>query len=581
MGQGYKGFKIPLTFGPLGIQSDLSQPTEPPFSLLLGENVNVRYGGVSKCPGSQRWNYAAVDHTNSPNLPSPSPLPGAVIQIFDWWPDPETQRLIVCCADGNVYKFNNPYEYIKVVSSDGTANTLTFSNNTVIVAGGAELANYPRKLFIFSGNNPIQVISGDSDTRHSLVLPALDWATYSTMPTTVGGVTSGTVKQWNYYPTTGIIYNGSLWVAGNQNNPHTVYQSNSENHEDFVTTGAITFTNVYPGEFEKVIALFSWKTRLYVGKYPKGLYYIDTSNPSAPIPDRIGDSFGFVGPLCQSQALDNMYIGTTSGGVTSLTAVFSLGQTEQGDIFKQIGCSQFIRDNTAQGAAFNRQMVYYEDKKQIITSYSSTGFTNDTLVIIDMSGNNPCVTTYKKDNPNCLGLIKDYEFVPRPYYGANDGYIYSLDSPIKAVGYYDPSGTLPYSETEQGYLSRFQTPHLDFNWIFVGLQNTLQEIDKHFDHLGITYESRGNWPLFADIFVDGRYKDTLTFNLSRGTFLDGAFPLDQALLQGTNPTSNIQPVSATGKRISVRFYSDGAGQDFRIISAVFYVRPGGQNNLTG
>ena len=515
--QGYRGYQIPITFGPLGLQSDMSAPASPPFSLLLAENVNVRYGAVSRSPGSIQWNQSA--------------LPAPIVSFCEFWPDDTTQRVIACCSDGKVYKFINPYSYSEVSSSDGNNPVLTFGQNPVMVQAGAEgggtlgVSATPRKLFIFSGHNQVQVISGDSNTRADIALPALDWTT-----TAVGGSPPS-------YPTTGIVSNHFLRVTGCNRFPDMVYDSNPNNHEDFQTNGAVAFTNVFPGEHQGNIGFFAYKTRCYVLKKPQGLYYIDDSGTS-PVPYKIGDSFGGVAPSAAQEVLDDMLIANSAGSISSLKAVFSLGQTEQGDLLKQLGCSKFLRESTSQVGMTGRQMIYYEDKKQVFTTFSSTGYQNDRLLVIDHQATNPCVYWYTKDSPTCLSMMQDVLRVKRPHYGASDGFIYSLDSPMCHIGTIDNGS----GNTAVGYLSRFQTPDLDFNWVFGGLQTTYQERDKQFDFVGVTCESRGNWTINCDVLVNGAVVRTLTFPMGRSTFLDGEFPLDEATTNGPFPNPYIQPI---------------------------------------
>ena len=62
--------------------------------------------------------------------------------------------------------------------------------------------------------------------------------------------------------------------------------------------------------------------------------------------------------------------------------------------------------------------------------------------------------------------------------------------------------------------------------------------------------------------------------------MDGEFRLDETSLVGKSTFSLIKAANVQGKRISLRFYTSGLDEDFKIISTTFYLRSGGQNNLT-
>lgn len=533
----YRGMIVPVRFGSEGIQTDVAQVLQAPFSpyapasmgLLLATNVSVRYGSVEKECGSTRWNQTV--------------FPAGIAGFSDWWPVDGIQRVIVACKDGKVYRHTNAYSRTEVTPVGGASATLNPSSQTHMVWGGSEEQGNPRKLFIFTGNDAVQVISGDGTTRANLAKPAADWGS-------------------NNWPTTGIVFDGSLWVWGCPSSPHTIYVSNPSDHEDFQTVGTAKIVTIFPGDGAGINSGFVYKTRLYVTKYPAGLYYIDDTGTN-PIPNKLSDSFGGASIHSAIEVLDDVLVANTSGSITSLRAVNALGNTEQGDVLKMLKCVSFIQENASQSGFASRQAIYYEDKKQAIFSYRSpSGLKNDRVLKIDYHSGDPRVTWSDKDQPNCLGLIRDSRYVPRPFYGADDGYLYQMDHVMRNVG-------------GNAYTATWQTPFIDFGF----LDKKLEELDKIFDFVGVTCESQGAWNVSCDVFVDGRFIQTVQFSMDRGVHLDGAFPLDSARLAGPGPIPpKIQPISAMGKRISLRFYQTGLNQGFKISAINFYFRPAGQNN---
>lgn len=533
----YKGMIVPVRFGSAGLQTDVAQVLQAPFSpfapsslgLLMATNVSLRYGSVEKEGGSVRWNQSAY--------------PAGIAAFNDWWPVDELQRIIVVCKDGKVYRQTSPYERSEVVAVNEAPSTLTPSSQTHMVWCGTEQQGNPRKLFIFTGNDPVQVITGDGTTRSNISKPALDWGS-------------------NNWPTMGVVHDGAVWVWGCPSNPHTVYRSSPSDHEDFQTVGEAQLVTVFPGDGSSILAGIVFKTRLYVVKYPLGLYYIDDTG-TFPIPFKLSDSFGAGSIHSAVSVLDDVLIANSSGSITSLHAVNALGNTEQGDVLKMLKCVSFMQENSNQNGTDGRQMVYYEDKKQVLITYRSpSGTKNDRVLKLDYHAGEPKVTWSDKDQANCLGLIRDVRHVPRPFYGSDDGYLYQMEHVMRNVG-------------GSAFKAMWQTPFLDFGF----LDKKLEELDKIFDFIGVTYESQGKWNLLCDVFVDDRFVQTIQFDMGRGTHLDGAFPLDKARLAGPGPvTPKLQPISAMGRRISLRFYQSGLNQGFKVSAVNFYFRPAGQNN---
>lgn len=539
MSAGYTGYVVPIAVGNMGMESDFSDISEQPGSLLLARNTTVRQGYIERCPGSVRQG----------TYTTPLQLPASINGFLEFFPDDYQQRIISICGDGNVYKVYPWASSVVIPSSDGLEPTLTLNQNPVVVTGGAEQPGNQRKAFIFSGNNQIQVITGDGTTRRNMHQPAADWV--------VGNM-----------PSMAMVFAGSLWVWGCPRSPHTVYISNPNDHEDFVTLGSTVFVSVFPGDNDRIVDGFVYKGRPYFTKYPRGLFYIDTTT-STFFPVKIGDSFGASAPLTSVQALDDMFIANSVGSITSLKAVFSLGQTEQGDVLKELRNSAFARQYMTGSNLSQKRAIYYENKKQVMIGSSSLNTSGmNRLYVLDFTTAQPMFYFYDKDNMSSLGLVRDVTGIPKPIYGGSDGYFYDMDSPMR-----DVNGA--------AYISEFQTHNMDFKWVFAGVQTNMEERDKHFDYVAITFEPSGNWQITCDAYVDGNKRKSLPFNMNRQTYLDGRFPLDRSSCVGKNTVTQILPLSATGKRLRLRIYTSGIDQNFKISALTVYVRPGGNSNRAG
>ncbi len=530
---GYKGEKIFVPLGQLGVMSDEKQTEQPAASLILANNVICRYDVIERDFGSRKWNLSG--------------LPAGIVEAFDWWPDSITQQMIVVCKNGKIYRYDSGFDApIEITASAGAPATLNVMNSALIVPGGSESAGRNRKLFIFTGNDPIQVISGNTTVRTNIAIPAADWG--------VG-----------HYPTGGFIHNQSLFAFGNLNNLHTLYQASSTNHEDFVTIGAAKIYSIFPGKFEKIISGFTYKERLYINKYPRGLYWVDDVNN---LVYEISTSFGGRSPKSSIQAIDDMLVGNSSGSITSLKSVFSQGKVEQGDIFRLIKAYRYMQENTRQAYLFDSDALYYEQRKLAMFSYrSSASQVNNRIVCIDFENQTPAVTWNTKDQANCLFLRRDIYNIERPFYGCDDGFIYEMERQDRNL-----AGST--------YTSEFRTPHIDFAWLDIW-QKKVGEIEKEFDFLEVIFQPCGNWNINCDYFIDGKFMETISFPMAFAPYLDGngtnRFQLDHSRLGGLELRTSRMKIAGIGKRISVRLYTNGLNQNFKIAGLSFYFRLGGQN----
>lgn len=535
----YKGQAINIPLGEMGLYTDDSQTITPPQGLLMGENIEIKNGFIEKSPGSRKWNL--------------NPLPNLIIsQIFDWWPDSVTQRMIAVTKDGRVWRFTDAYNFSEITPVSPAPANLKITGPVVITPGGQEVAGRPRKLFIFTGNDPVQVISGDGTTRTNIELPALDWTLTN-------------------QPSFGIVFNGRLWAFGNHNQPHLLYASSPDNHEDFQTLGSAIFVNVFPGDNQGLLSAYNYKGRLLLFKFPFGFYYIDTTDPTAPIPQKLADSFGPGAALSTIQVIDNLWVGNSSGTITSLAATNSLGGLQQDDVIKSLKCYRYITDNVALRKGGDQQAMWYEAKKlAMFTYHSPSGANIDRIFIIDFQSGKPRASLSTKDQPNCLALVKDVLLIQRPFYGSSDGYIYQMDTADRVVG-----GNGENNKGGHAYTMNFQIPYLDFSFV----NRQYSEMTKNFDFLEITFEPTGNWSLTADVYIDNNFVETIQFQVSQSDVLDTTFVLDKSRLSGPGLRSQRKPLHGQGRRISVRFHNAGLNQNVRISAMTFYFRLSGQQQM--
>jgi len=137
-------------------------------------------------------------------------------------------------------------------------------------------------------------------------------------------------------------------------------------------------------------------------------------------------------------------------------------------------------------------------------------------------------------------------------YGAIDGFVYLMDQET-------------YSMNGQAYIGEFQTPYTDFSFASPELSGK----NKIFDFLEVNYLATGNNNFFVDVYIDGQFRQTLTFTQVLGAALD-SFVLDVDKLAGApNGSRNRKPLlSCTGAKISLRFYNNNVNEAFIVERAV-------------
>lgn len=403
-----QGGLLPLGKGAL--RTDDAQDDIPITNLIQARNVTIRNGVLEKDFGSKRWN--------------PTALPGRVLAFYDWWPNDFTQLVVVACSDGKLYQFTDPYNFEEIVPIGAAQPILNIAKTAHFVQGGQESLSRPRKLFFFSGNDQIQVISGDIPERRNLgdvsqgapsgSGPSVDWTV-------------------NNYPKFGFIHRNRFFVLGNGNQPHMAYASSPTNNEDFITTvGADKFLtyNIYPGEHDRLLSAFVYKGKVFMFKYPSGVYgLVENDDLETSYFQRLNSDFGAASPHACVQAKDDLLVANTEGSITSILAAFQLGDIKASDLMTSLRNENFMRIETNQLSIDGRWGIYYPDKKQIYYTYqSSGGYRNDRICTIDLTMNVPQMTWNDKDQPNCLGLIRDIRKIMRPYYGSDDGHLYMLDA---------------------------------------------------------------------------------------------------------------------------------------------------------
>ncbi len=515
----YKYETVTIPLGTHGLLTDISEDKRPPGSLTLAENVFVRDGIVFKEPGSFRWTTTA--------------LATGIVALSDWFPADHIQRYIAVTKDGKLFRFTSRASSAQITAEAGSpAVLLPTQTQTQLVAAGAESSGRDRKMFVFTGINQVQVISGDGTTYRTISNPPTDWTT-------------------GRFPTFGLVHQGRLVAFSD----HTVWLSALGDHEDFVT-GALTFP-VYPGEGQRLLGGVSFNKTLVMSKLGAGTYFLDDSSPftdewqvrpmrKASIEASSEDSM--------LELMNDLTIANTTGSVSSLAATEKFGDYVAGDLGDQLGIRKFLKQFANPDGRIIRRSIYDPNLQMARYTYRQNGSINtDGMLNLDFSDPaSPKATWTTKDQPNCFAIIKDSRSQPQVMYGADDGFIYMTGHNDIRVG---PS---------TAYLGEFQIGHLDMGHV----NPAWASLNKRWDHLELGYEPYNRAGVTAQILVNGRKAKSVTFELSKLPHLGvGTMKTDSATLGVMTPPairSVRRQIAGVGRTFSVRISNSADLEGFRI-----------------
>ena len=397
----YQGEKAPIRIGRGGLMTDLPPSDIPDTHLLEAKNVIVQDGTIQKDRGSRRWNLSA--------------LASAIVALREWMPVEARSYVYAITRAGSIYRFLNREERTQItreVATDPSALTIS-ENNAFIVEGGEETPGNPRKLFIFSHNNQVQVITAAGITYNTLSTPSADFSTSN-------------------YPHFGIVHQNRLWVFL----PHRVYASTTGDHENFTGAGSLQFA-VFPGEGERLVSAYVFRKQLFMFKRGGGFYQLIDSDVDSDnwYIQRAAGEFGVGAHEAIAEVAGDLLAANDKGSITSLAAVERFGDVDQGDTFNLLKVKRYLSQFASGIDIENRRMLYDTHKQALyITHRPNSAINNHALWKLDFSQDRPEITIVDKDQANCLAALTVPTGIEKPFYGAEDGYIYEMDCEDREIG---------------------------------------------------------------------------------------------------------------------------------------------------
>jgi len=485
--------------------------------LILAQNADFTNGNlIQKEGGSAKVNAVAL---------SGAP---AIMTGLDWFPTPGVQRRVIYTADGKLYKDDMSGAFGTTLKSGLGANRITH-----MVEGGSESAGAARKLFVLTGANPVQVLAADGIVTADITTPPVDW-------------TGGNQPSFMF------PFRGVMIAGGNANNPHQVYASLADNHENFLDAGTFTLL-IYPGEGHRMVAGLTAFGKAFVWKFPTGIYYINDSAAAVTgwFAQPASRQYG-AAPTPHSVAqMDEAivaFVSNTGSIILMQESSGTLTGVASTDLTKTLNLRDVIRQNFNLGRLDRLHLRWYDEKKQLHMTQSRLGTTEQgARLVIDFNAERARAEITTKDVNEALWLELDAERIPRLVSGDNAGFVWRLDQQDRNVG----GLAYPFS---------IQTAPTDFSDVdprYMGL--------KRFRRLHMEFEPTGTFDLAVQIFVDGVSKGTVLFNMgSAGAILPFDLP---GILGGAELRRRTRYIVGEGHYFSMQITDTGVNNTPRLSRA--------------
>lgn len=394
-------------------------------------------------------------------------------------------RLITATMSGNIYK-DKPASLTTTNIDDTTlvSSLSLYARPGRFVQGGKEAASdatNPRKLFYFNGVNPIQVLAGDGTTMAAIATPPTDWS-----------ASANPFQQ----PVNGCIHNNRLVGWGNLNDPHRLYFSDPDNHENFTSASAFNL-RVASSIGERLWCGVDYMGVLFLWKYPRGIFYLDDTDLTASnwFIRTKSESLGCApSPYAVLPLDDDVLFMAADGQFHMLSAVDTLGGVSTSNLSKALGIRNYIRDHVNLARLDRVVSCWNPDQKLAYFAVPGTGETTNTLLLkFDFSQQPVKFSVSTRDSTDAIILKRfDDTLIHKPISG-EAGFVWLLDQDAR-------------TKNGEEYTSTVQTAHETFGYVDPKLAN----IRKLFDHLELEFEPVASGEITVYVYVDNVLRQTIT-----------------------------------------------------------------------
>lgn len=412
---------------------------------------------------------------------------------------------------------------IQSVSETSTHTTLhTYTNyageprETPMIVEGTTSGG--KRMFVFSNSDTVEMWDGSAGTTTTITSPPTDW--------------SGTNQ-----PMGGAIHRNRMFAWGNVNEPHTLYYSKVDEHDDFTDDTAGTI-QIAPGEGEKIMACISYLGRLFVLKYPTGVFWIDdAAGMDFAAVRKLGDHVGAASPRAiASVGNDALFVGS-DGMIHSLRGVNILGDATASQVLPD-KLSRWVNDNVSL-AELERAAVTFDPVKNTALFLLVTKTRGYPQISLGLDLRNP-------RKPKLLSFNRDYAYSITThnndvYFGDWAGWVQKLDRELYNYTHWTTTG--------DAYSCEFKTHPIEL----YGNGQRRASLKE----LIVVFQGTHQHDVSFDIFVDGTKIDTMTISATGGA-----------------RTKRIRKrLRGDGYTLAIRGYNENANERFNISKMLVGFKP--------
>lgn len=514
----YRGIMATFPIGLQGLHGARNPTKLGPGHMVYTEGLDIDGGVLTKEGGADRLNV--------------SPLAGPIMGGFNWSPASGDYHDIVAIDVGPTMSVRRDEGLTTFPTSLATGLPLPVRYSPYFCTGGGESVGALKHLFMFSDNAQVQVLDEGSSSMGAITTPAADWAAAA-------------------FPTFGVLHSLRLWAGGNASDPHRLYYSTLTNHEDFTGAGSGTLS-VFPGEGDELVGGVSFRGLLIVWKRPKGVYIVDTRDPTPAnwSVNKISDAVGAVSPHAIIGKPNDILFLDPSGSFHLMSAVQDFGDVKTSDIGAGVDMSTFFRRSINIPSMNMAKGVWYPEKQKAFFMLPQTGsVVNDIRMVIDFSDQQFGVRflVSRRDEGQALWMRPDSLGTERPVLGDDDGQVWTLDEEDR-----DKDG--------EAYVTEFETSDTDFSFLDPGFAGKT----KNGQFLEIVGDLTNQSVVEVIPIWDGQYGSPIVFNLGTAASALDSFELDLDALSSDGIVTQRRRLEGQGRRLKLIFRNNELADEMRI-----------------
>lgn len=512
----YRGQTVTLPVGLQGFSGSRNPSKMGPGHFSYAEGVDYDGGVLVKDGGAEKLNATELGSGAS------------IIAGTNWSPAAGDYHDIVFLDTGDVLKDTGAGTFATTVA---TALDTPTVYPPIFATGGGETVGNARKLFMFSEAEQVQVLPGTSDTMADISDPAADWTAA--------------------FPIAGCLHDLRMWAWGVASDPHRLYYSDTADHEDFAagTSGTLS---IYPGEGEIIVAAASFRGLLLVFKRPKGIYVVDTRDPTVANwqVQKLNGAVGAAGPACVAQISNDLLFLDKGGNFHLMSAVQDFGDINTSNIGQISDISAFMRVESSLANLHKSVGIWYAARSKAWFMVPRIGSVNNDLrLMVDF--NDPQVGPRFLPNRRDVGISAwmrpDALGVERPTLGDDEGFVWLMDQEER-------------NKDGDAYDFNFETSESDLSFA----DASLSAKSKNGEFLEVVADIINETELTVTPLWDGQPADPINFSLGGAGAALGSFVLDVDALSAAGIVTARKRLTGSGRRIKLAVENSAPDDEVRL-----------------